>query len=486
MPRLLRPWLMVLAAASLGSWSCTQPRAALRCIEGGGQSGDTGAERGGLCPASRAEGECRGDADCPTGMLCQAHDCVLACPLPALPPGALDVTSFGARGDGVTDDTAAIQRAVDAAPAGGTVHVPDGVYRVSTDFHPYAGHFGLALKSDLTLLLSPHATLEAVANGRPGSRLLAIWGARNVTVAGGTLRGDRYRHLGSTGEWGMGVDIESSSRVSIRGVTIEQFWGDGLYVSRLDGGAPSTDLEICGVTADDNRRQGMSVVDVDGMKVTASTFSRTAGTAPAAGVDFESNPGQQIRNVTVRGCRFLDNQGDGLVFTSPFDYTPPGVVTASAIEQSTMSGNGGNGLAIWNASRITAVGNTLEANGGQGVQLQTASGCTLAGNRIAGNGQHGLWLVNASMDNVLAGNTLVGNGTSRDLGFDGIRLAYGSSRNLLEHNVVHGGNGTSRLAWGIRILDPSCSANRLVGNDLADAHAGGSLLDEGTGSELRP
>lgn len=481
MPRPLRSWLTFLVAASLGAWSCTQPRAALRCREGGG--GDTSA---GLCPPGRAEGECRGDGDCPNGLLCQAHGCVSACPLPALPPGALDVKTFGARGDGVTDDTAAIQRAVDAAPAGGTVHVPDGVYRVSTDFHPYAGNFGLALKSDLTLLLSPHATLEAVANGRPGSRLLAIWGARNVTVAGGTLRGDRYRHLGSTGEWGMGIDIESSSRVSIRGVTVEQFWGDGLYVSRLDGGASSTDVEVCGVTADDNRRQGMSVADVDGMKVTASTFSRTAGTAPAAGVDFETNAGLQIRNVTVRGCRFLGNQGDGLVFTSPFGYTPAGVVTASVIEQSTLSGNGGNGLSIWNASRITVDGNTLEANGEQGVQLQTASACTLAGNTLAGNGKHGLWLVNASSDNVAADNTLLGNGASRDLGFDGIRLAYGSSRNLLEHNVVHGGSATSRLAWGIRILDPSCSANRLVGNDLAGADAGGSLRDEGTGSELRP
>lgn len=44
----------------------------------------------------------------------------------------LDVTVYGAAGDGITDDTAAIQRALDAVPAaGGTVYFPPGTYLVS-------------------------------------------------------------------------------------------------------------------------------------------------------------------------------------------------------------------------------------------------------------------------------------------------------------------------------------------------------------------
>src|SRR5260370_28294468 len=49
---------------------------------------------------------------------------------PALIPEVKSVVSFGARGDGSMDDTAAFQRALDSAykAAGGTVYAPPGRY----------------------------------------------------------------------------------------------------------------------------------------------------------------------------------------------------------------------------------------------------------------------------------------------------------------------------------------------------------------------
>lgn len=47
-------------------------------------------------------------------------------------PVAISVKDFGANGDGVTDDGAAIQAAIDASPVGGTVMFPQGVYLVSS------------------------------------------------------------------------------------------------------------------------------------------------------------------------------------------------------------------------------------------------------------------------------------------------------------------------------------------------------------------
>ena len=66
----------------------------------------------------------------------------------------LDVRRFGARGDGVTDDTPALQAAILACPAGGRVLVPAGVYRTGPLF----------LKSHITLELKKGAVLSLLTD----------------------------------------------------------------------------------------------------------------------------------------------------------------------------------------------------------------------------------------------------------------------------------------------------------------------------------
>lgn len=61
--------------------------------------------------------------------------------------GEYNVKAFGAKGDGVTDDTAAIQQAIDACAAagGGTVFLPAGTYLVSIRVHPENANWATAL-----------------------------------------------------------------------------------------------------------------------------------------------------------------------------------------------------------------------------------------------------------------------------------------------------------------------------------------------------
>jgi hypothetical protein len=132
------------------------------------------------------------------GMLCAA----LAWSAVAAQPGVFDVRAHGARGDGAELDTAAIQKAIDAAgkAGGGQVRFPPGRYLSGT----------IHLRSHVTLFLEAGARLIGTTNLNeyrqptpPAYMPEARWGkwhralilgedVENVTIAGaGIIDGNR-------------------------------------------------------------------------------------------------------------------------------------------------------------------------------------------------------------------------------------------------------------------------------------------------------
>ncbi|MBW8864783.1 MAG: glycoside hydrolase family 28 protein, partial [Verrucomicrobia bacterium] len=108
----------------------------------------------------------------------------------------LNVLDFGAKGDGVTKNTDALQKALDACGqnGGGTVLVPDGVYLTgSIILH---SNTTLQLASRASLLGSPDIADYPVVNVRwegefrEGHRaLISATDAANVTITGGGIFG---------------------------------------------------------------------------------------------------------------------------------------------------------------------------------------------------------------------------------------------------------------------------------------------------------
>jgi pectate lyase-like protein len=226
-----------------------------------------------------------------------------SCEPPPVSTLVINVKDKGAKGDGKTDDTAAIQAAIDAiGGTKGTVLVPEGVYMIDAVKHR------LHLKDDMTLELAEGAVLKAIPNDSKKYSLLTISGVANVWVVGGTLEGERDQHRGKSGEWGYGLHISKGAKhVTVSNLVSEKMWGDGFYVQDAE------DVRFCGVTADANRRQGLSIIEANRLLVLNSVFKNTHGTRPSAGIDLEPDKGGQgITNVRIVGSKFLDNEGDGI------------------------------------------------------------------------------------------------------------------------------------------------------------------------------
>ena len=321
---------------------------------------------------------------------------------------------YNAKGDGNlatgtgTDDTSAIQRAVDdAAKAGANVFIPAGTYMVNAVTN-------IKLKSNMTLKLDPGATLRAFLNHAKYYAIVLVKGASNVYIVGGTLMGERMARTGSR-EHGMGLAICSSQHVTVKDVTAKNCWGDGFYVGRYtitdsdSSGPGSSYVTLDHVVSDNNRRQGLSIICVDGLVVKNSTFENTEGALPMDGIDIEPNDGDTVNNVLITGCTLAKNDSAGIVAVAF-----PGTFVANVvIDGNTVTGNGlggySEGIEIHYTTGHRVTNNTVRDNNGVGIFLNATSGNTVTGNTVTGNSGRGILDKDPTGINTITDNTVSGN-----------------------------------------------------------------------------
>lgn len=268
------------------------------------------------------------------------------------------VNIFGAKGDGVTDSTKAIQTAIDeASKKGGVVKFEKGIYLTGALFLKNNVHFQVS--EGVTLLASHDESLYPRKPTRIAgiemswlSALINVENAQNVRISGkGTIDGngqkwwDKYWALRKEYEpkglrWASDYDAErvrlmlisNSKDVTIENVSLKRsgFWTvqilyseqitvDGIKIS--DNGGPSTDgvdvdssryvlIQNCDIDNNDDDICLKAGRDFDGLRVNRPTefiFIRDNTIRRGGGIiSFGSETSGGIRHVVA-----LNNKGIG-------------------------------------------------------------------------------------------------------------------------------------------------------------------------------
>ncbi|HEX4155477.1 MAG TPA: glycoside hydrolase family 28 protein [Acidobacteriaceae bacterium] len=251
-----------------------------------------------------------------------------ACAWAAAPAKVCDVRAFGAKGDGVTKDTIAIQRAIDACAkakgggAGGIVRLSEGTFLSGP----------IVLKSNITLDVETGATLKASADHADFPRMtefrapgyqpfVGAVNAENVTIdGGGVIDGsgqswwEEARHekdagvLGSENTRPRGVVFDHCRHVRMENVTVENsaywqivpYYTDGVVIRNVkilaDPHSPNTD-------AIDPFSSSNVLIEHVTSDVGDDNIAIKSGMINSPGPDAPS------KNILIRDCTFLHGHG---------------------------------------------------------------------------------------------------------------------------------------------------------------------------------
>ena len=245
---------------------------------------------------------------------------------------AASVLWFGAGAAGATDDTPGI-RAAFAAEKFVTISKIDRKYIIdAVDPNYPTSSYGGGVKPQNESFITCEGGAEFIAksnaNSVPAYVIVNLRDTINVTIYNLPVNGTVDTHTGTPGEWGMGFYIAGAINPRLFNCVGRKCWGDGFYVGNSieTSTNPTTGGVLSNCLADDNRRQGLSIVSWSKGLVDGGEFNNTGKTKfvqPAFGIDIEPDPsGQDVIDVILLGVRTFGNKYGGLQLV-------PGFMTAS-------------------------------------------------------------------------------------------------------------------------------------------------------------
>ena len=236
----------------------------------------------------------------------------------------VSVKDFGAVGDGVTDDSAAVQAAINTMTTGGTLVFPFGTYKINTSILvPYSNItiIGNGSTIDATTL----AYNGAVRGSGAVFRVVTPNALRSTTLTATANQGSYTLALTSATNFAVGQIVRCfSTEVQYRNDTAIAYYCDVNKITNVSGLNITLESPLqYALTVSPYTVNVRSVLPIENISI--SGFNMLGGGVRATPLANGDGPcgiyGQGVDNISVKNCRFYGFQGIAVYVEYVQDFT---------------------------------------------------------------------------------------------------------------------------------------------------------------------
>lgn len=223
----------------------------------------------------------------------------------------INVKQFGAKGDGITDDTGSIQSFFNFKSS--RYNIIDGEYLVSEDISVINNNIHIFFENASIVRKPNDLTLYYILN---------IYNVHDVVIENAHIIGDKELHTGTEGECGHCLNITDSYNIEVKNSILENAWGDGIYIGLEYYKTPLNvvkNINISNCKILNCSRNGISVCSGKDIVIDSCFISNVQRVYPKSGIDIEAEH-ENINNTYIKNLRInniITNLCDsGIVFNS--------------------------------------------------------------------------------------------------------------------------------------------------------------------------